>query len=48
MTMEQEETDEDRENTIAWETRMLEIMTWFTDDVDWITGQKHPHIERIV
>lgn len=47
VTMEQEETDEDRENTIAWETRMLEIMTWFTDDVDWITGERHEHIRRI-
>ncbi len=47
VTMEQEETDEDREGTIAWETRMLEIMTWFTDDVDWITGERHEHVKRI-
>ena len=28
-------------DTIAWETRQLEIMDWLTDDVDWLTGQKH-------
>lgn len=47
VTMETEETEESREKTIAWETRMLEIMSWYTDDVDWITGLRHKHIERI-
>lgn len=36
-----EETEEEKQATIAWETRQLEIMDWLTDDVDWITGQKH-------
>ena len=36
-----EPTQAEKEATIAWETRQLEIMDWLTDDVDWITGQKH-------
>lgn len=40
-------TPEERTSTIAWETRQLEIMDWLTDDVDWITGEKHEAIRRI-
>ena len=47
VTMEEAETEESRAATIAWETKMLEIMEWFTDDVDWITGLRHHHIQRI-
>ena len=47
ITMEQEETEEDRENSKIWETYMLEIMSWITDDVDWLTGMHHKHIQRI-
>lgn len=47
VTMEQEETEESRRQAIAWETRMLEIMRWYTDDVDWITGERHGHMQRI-
>lgn len=43
-----EMTEEERQNAIAWETRQLEIMDWLTDDVDWITGQKHDAIRRII
>ena len=43
-----EMTEQERADTIAWETRQLEIMDWLTDDVDWITGEKHERIERIV
>lgn len=46
-TMEHEMTEEERQNTILWENRMLEIMTWITDDVDWITGEHHEHIRRL-
>ena len=42
-----EMTEEEKQSTIAWETRQLEIMDWLTDDVDWMTGDKHPHIERV-
>lgn len=30
---------------VAWETRMLGIMDWLTDDVDDITGEEHDKIE---
>lgn len=46
-TMEKERTDADRQADIAWETKMLEIMSWITDDVDWITKEHHQHIQRI-
>lgn len=42
-----EMTEEEKSATIAWETRQLEIMDWLTDDVDWITGEKHDAIELI-
>jgi len=46
-TMEKEYTEADRQDDIKWETKMLEIMSWITDDVDWITGEHHDHIKRI-
>lgn len=46
-TMEKAETEQSREDTIKWEKKMLEIMTWYTDDVDWITGEHHKHVSRI-
>lgn len=46
-TMEHEMTEEECQNIILWEERMLEIMTWITDDVDWITGEHHEHIKRL-
>lgn len=47
VTMETKPTEQDKKNTIAWETSMLEIMSWYTDDIDWITGSHHNHIVRI-
>lgn len=46
-TMEHEMTEEERESTIVWETKMLEIMSWLTNDVDWITGECHANIQRL-
>ncbi len=46
-SMETEETEEDRRAAIDWETGMLNIMAWFTDDVDWITGLEHKHVVRL-
>ena len=42
-----EMTEAEKASTIAWETRQLEIMDWLTDDVDWITGEKHERIRRM-
>lgn len=46
-TMEKEETAEERQATIAWETRQLEIMDWITNDVDWMTGEHHAASRRL-
>lgn len=43
-----EMTEQERADTVAWETRQLEIMDWLTDDVDWMTGEKHEKIRRLV
>ena len=42
-----EMTEAERESTVKWETRQLEIMDWFTDDVDWITGEKHEKMQKL-
>ena len=47
-SFDREMTEEEKASTIAWETRQLEIMDWLTDDVDWITGEKHEAIRRVV
>lgn len=46
-TMEPEYTEAMRENERKWETKMLEIMSWRTNDVDWLTGIYHENIKRI-
>lgn len=46
-TMEHEMTDEERANIIQWEKWMLEIMSWLTNDVDWITGECHESVKRL-
>ncbi len=46
-TMEHDMTEEERESTIQWEMKMLEIMSWLTNDVDWITGECHDTIKRL-
>lgn len=47
ITMEKEPTEKERQDTIAWETRQLEIMDWITNDVDWMTGERHPASVRL-
>lgn len=47
ITMEQDMTPEEREFTINWETRMLEIMSWITNDVDWITKENHVAVKKL-
>ena len=43
-----EPTPEERAETVAWETRQLEIMDWLTDDVDWLTGERHAPVVRVI
>ena len=42
-----EMTEEERQSTIVWETRQLEIMDWLTDDVDWMTGEHHDAMQLV-
>lgn len=46
-TMETEETEEEHQATVLWETKQLEIMEWITNDVDWMTGEHHPASKRL-
>lgn len=43
-----EPTPEEHAATVAWETRQLEIMDWLTDDMNWLTGENHPPVEKIM
>lgn len=43
-----EPTEEIKELTIQWETAQLEIMEWLSDDMDWLTGQKHAAVMQIL
>ena len=43
-----EPTPEENAATVAWETRQLEIMDWLTDDMNWLTGENHPPVERAI
>jgi len=46
-TLGSEETEEQKADTTKWETAMLEIMDWVTNDVDWLTGLYHSNCKRI-
>ncbi len=46
-TMEHPMTEEEKVSTVAWETRMFEIMHWITNDCDWISGEHHAQVQRI-
>ena len=43
-----EPTTEEHAATVAWETRQLEIMDWLTDDMNWLTGENHPPVARVI
>ena len=47
VTMEHPQTKEERASTVAWETRMFEIMHWITNDCDWISGEHHAAVQRL-
>ena len=40
-------TDKEKEEEYKWETKMLEIMDWLTDDVDHISKEKHDKIKLV-
>ena len=43
-----EPTEELKKRILQWETAQLEIMDWLTDDMDWLTGQKHAAVQQIL
>ncbi len=47
VTMEHEMTEEERDVIVAWENRMLDLMTWMTNDIDWMLPDRHDSIMRI-
>jgi len=47
VTMEHEMTEAEREEIVAWENRMLKLMSWLTDDIDWMLDERHENIVRI-
>lgn len=47
ITMEHDVTEAERASTISWETQMLEIMSWITNDIDWITHENHPAVMKL-
>ena len=46
-SMEGDESEEEHEGTVAWESRQLEIMDWISNDVDWLTGMYHSPVIRL-
>lgn len=40
--------EEEHEASRPWETWQLEIMDWLTDDMNWLTGENHPPVERVI
>ncbi|NLO84750.1 MAG: L-rhamnose mutarotase [Clostridiales bacterium] len=42
-----EMTEDEKQSSIAWETRQLEIMDWYSDDIDWITGDTHDPVQLL-
>lgn len=47
ITMEHEMTEAEREATMVWENRMLKLMTWLTNDIDWMLLERHDSIIRL-
>lgn len=47
VTMDFEWTPEERQWNIDWENRMLELMSWLTDDIDFMLPERHNNIIRL-
>ena len=47
ITMEHEMTESERKETVDWENRMLNLMSWMTNDIDWMLDERHDNIVRI-
>ena len=47
VTMDFEWTPEERQWNIDWENRMLGLMSWLTDDIDFMLDERHDNIIRL-
>ena len=47
VTMDFEWTPEERQWNIDWENRMLELMSWLTDDIDFMLDERHENIIKL-
>lgn len=47
VTMDFEWTPEERQRHIDWENRMLGLMSWLTDDIDFMLDERHENIIRL-
>lgn len=47
VTMDFEWTPEERQWNIDWENRMLGLMSWLTDDIDFMLDERHENIIRL-
>ena len=43
-----EPTEAERAFARAWESDQLELMDWLSDDVDWLTGERHEAMRRVL
>lgn len=47
-SLRQEPTEDEIRETLEWETKQLEIIEWMTNDMDWLTGEKHLAVKRVL
>lgn len=48
LSLRREPTEEERNETVCWETAQLEIMDWLSDDMDWLTGERHEAVQQLL
>lgn len=46
--LKREQTEKEFKETVQWETEQLAIMDWLSDDMDWLTGERHEAVQRLL